>query len=159
MKYLGIDPGLRKTLGYAVVEVPLQGTNGIDVLDCGLVDLRRLPLRVAASILRDKAKKYGVTEAVIEDFFFFGKKSQKERAPWVVVARMQNLIGYLCGFLSGNGIPVDVVSPRRWKMHVEERQLQEILTRKGLNGVSLHVVSAVGVVLGEIEARRKEAGL
>ena len=164
LKYLGIDPGLRKSLGFAIVEVPIRtdlaSVDSIRIIEAALIDLRRIPLRVAASKLLNTSRKHRVSEALIEDFFFFGDPDQengngkRDRATWFVVARMQRTIGYLAGFLSSGGIPVDVVAPKRWKTNVEKKELDELMKRNGLK--SGHVVSATALVLGELRARRKD---
>ena len=165
LRYLGVDPGLRKSLGFVIIEVPVRvdpiSVDSIRIVEAALIDLRRVPLRVAASKLLNTSRKYRVSEALIEDFFFFGdfdrekdENGRRNRATWFVVARMQRTIGYLAGFLSGGGIPVDVVAPKRWKTNVEKRELDELMKRNDFKND--HVVSATGLVLGELRARKKD---
>ena len=154
MRYLGIDPGFRKSLGYVIVEVPPEHRSIVRIPDAGIVDLSRIPLRVAASILRDRASAHRVTEALIEDFLFLGNR-EKNRAPWRLVARMQNLIGYLSGFLSASGIPTTKVPPKRWRSRTHPEHLSALLKSSG-HHANPHTVSALGIVLGELAARKTD---
>ena len=162
MFYLGVDPGLRKNLGFAVLEIPLSEKRIVQLVEGGVLDLGRISIRVAASKLLSLCKRYGVSEAIIEDFLFFSdlgegkREGHRGKASWFVVARMQRNIGFLSGFLSSAGVPVDVVSPSRWKKHVLLSEVESLLARNG-RSANPHLVSAVGIVLGELAARKKDA--
>ncbi len=159
MRYLGIDPGLRRSLGFVIAEIPLEHPEIVRILEAAIINLESLPLRVAASKLLSASKTYRVSEVLIEDFMFFRDKDKKEgkgkhrgKATWFVVARMQRMIGYLCGFFSSSGIPVDVVAPRRWKARVKEKELNRIVQENGIPE-NPHILSALGVILGELKSR------
>ena len=165
MVFLGVDPGLRGTLGWTVVRVRLtpQGAHPVEICDCGCLNVNRIGPRVTAGRLFALAERYGVSEVMIEDFLYWNGHPQEpgEGQPAVrtasrrTVERMQFLIGYLTGFLSSRYLPVEVVHPRRWKSRVREEELQELgeMLPCCRQTVSPHVLDALGVVLGELRAR------
>ncbi len=169
MVYLGIDPGLNGSLGWAAVRVEVSG-DGVRILrveDAGVIDVNRVGHRVAAGILAAAAERNGVSEVMIEDFLYWnGKAISGENgtgseengtrpASRRTVERMQFLIGYLAGFLSARYVPVEVVHPRRWRTRVEPKELTRLDTAiSGFpQGKKQHVLSAIGVVLGGLRAR------
>lgn len=115
----------------------------------------------AASFVSELCSEYfmkGKVVVVLEDFVFFGrsKNGSAPRASWYVVAKVQNLVGYLYGFMEARGFEVRVVKPRSWKVivdpfHVtianklvEARDLMKF--KKGVE----HVYSAFGVALSQV---------
>ncbi|MBX6424159.1 hypothetical protein [Thermosulfurimonas sp. F29] len=139
MVILAIDPGLRKSCGWAVLSYPsnvFQGDPPVlwarktKLLACGVEDSGKLPRYVLASFFLRTARAHGVTEVLIEDFFFWTEKEESEiekktkgrkkggktgKGSILVVSRMKEFIGYLHGFFNAHLIPTTVVHPVRWK--------------------------------------------
>lgn len=157
MVIMGIDPGLRKSCGWVVLEVPL-GRPVPRLLAYGVED-QRCGQRVLASFLRSVAKKYSVTSILIEDFQFL-KNNAPEKASQFVVGRMKFFIGYLAGFFSACYFPVKIVAPNWWHSRIanligscessNEVFLEIWPSLKELpKSYRVHVFSALGIALAE----------
>ncbi len=96
----------------------------------------------------------------IEDFLFFNLSKEKANnyniriASWYTVAKMQNFIGYLSGYLRAKGLKIKLVKPRSWKSivnpyHEKLATKFEQIAKVNKNKRS-HLISALGIALSSI---------
>lgn len=185
-RVVGIDVGLRDSLGCVLLRVRkgegfrLRGRNELRRRKEVVKKLYELGEGVREFIcceggyvfsLNGREERFKVGEVissffdegdgivVIEDFMYWGRSDLRRKASWFIVARMQNLIGYLSGFLEGRGIEVKVVAPRTWKAVVEpwyvdigKWVLGELKLGRSQKRIE-HVYSAFGIGLSEVVKR------
>jgi len=178
---LGIDPGLAKSCGWAVLKIKMPPNDSNDpsdsscscncqvlcnyqVLDCGVINLNKTDREKAALELSKLAKTYKVSEIMIEDFHYWRSLAKslikktagghKRKSSYYTVARMQNLIGFLCGFFCAKNFNVTIVSPIRWRTRITQNELEKIeLPCNFPKTIRPHILSAIGIALGELYAK------
>ncbi|MCS7232114.1 MAG: hypothetical protein RMJ67_08255 [Elusimicrobiota bacterium] len=90
--------------------------------------------------------------------FFFGrsKNGSIPRASWYIVAKVQNLVGYLYGFMEARGFEVKLIKPRSWKAVVDPFHItiaNKVMEAEDLvkfkKGID-HIYSACGIALSQV---------
>ena len=163
-RILGIDPGLRRTLGLVLVRVPL-GMEELKVFveKAVLFDVTDWTLyRTALTVLKFAES---ANEVLIEQFNFYGSGSAHEskqdpirreqnpnRASWFTALKMNRFTYYLAGFLAASGKPIEFVSPSSWKRWASESEARILLREQGFKARP-HSISALAMVLGELRKR------
>ena len=162
-RIVGIDPGLRKTLGFVLVrvplgEVPLGEDVKVFVEEARLLDVTDWThYRIALAVQKIAEP---ANEVLIEQFNFYGPKEKKfqgkgfsGRASWFTALKMNRFTHYLAGFLAASGKPVEFVAPSSWKRWADEAEARQVLERQGFEAKP-HTASALAMVLGELRKRK-----